>query len=577
MYFLNYFLIIGTILAFFLASVILTRKDIVINKIPIVIILYISGLFAYIYMTMTFNAYTCSKYVLVVLFLMITNLFNHYFLYYIFHNEIKNTFKRIILTVIIIITTIIFSIRIITQINVTSLAYINIYQLLRIPQFHIMIIILLLLTLIIILIKQRYYLIPISFIGIFFSIAILLNLNPMIINIFYIVYFIYLPVGCYKDFINKYNCKDFNVLYNINAVRNMAFGVMLINREYDSSCNRFVSNLLKRENVNFEKWVKKNINKFDRIECNVFKKIEIEIGKNSYYFFILKQKINKHNNGEYLLFIYDTTRTEILERMSERYNDFLSNETAKKIYNYNYQHMLEDNRYFLRGFSHNSFNLISIITTGMQYLKETMNELETLIFSSGSLNKKRDKINILYYNLENTLQLTDSGVSKIQESFKKLSNRIILALSEGKSVFSLNEGVKQEIFFYIQNTMHQFSINTDIKLTENDEDVSLDYNAFATIMHDIFKFMLDEIYEEKNPVFHIMTENNQLINPSIILSIKIQEFDKIKIDNIINHSVFNLEKHYAPLINAFLLSKTHGMQFERIEDGYLTFRITINE
>ncbi|MCK4524544.1 hypothetical protein KAU15_06425, partial [candidate division WOR-3 bacterium] len=519
-------------LAFFFASMILTRKDIIINKVPIVSLLYVIALFAYVYMTMGFNAYNCSKHVWVVIFLIITNIFNYYFIYYILYNRIRNMFVKIVLGLMIAVASITFSLIILTQINVTPPAHITIYQLLRVPQFHIMLIILSVFTLCIIIIKKRYYLFPISLLGMIISISFILHINPVIINIIYMIYYIYLPIGCYRDFTNQYHCRDLNVLYNINAVRNMDFGVMLINRECGSYSNRFVEHLLNRENVDFDDWIKKNINKFDRIEHNDFKKVEIEIGKNSYYFFILKQQMHKHNKSEYLLFIFDTTRTEILERMSERYNDFLSNETAKKIYNYNYQHMLEDNRYFLRGFSHNSFNLISIITTGMQYLKETMNELETLIFSSGSLNKKRKEINRLYYNLENTLKLTDSGVSKINESFKKLSNRIILALSDEKSVFSFNEGVQQEIFFYIQNTMHQFSLNTDIKLTKNDKDVNLDYNAFATIMHDIIKFMIDEIYEEKNPVFRIETENNEFADISIKLSIMIKEFNKTKIDNI---------------------------------------------
>ncbi len=574
---LNYIIVIGIALSFLLASHILTRSDITSSKLFSVIMLYLTASQIFSYLTFSFNLNASNSEIWFFIFIFNNILFNYYFLFYIFQIYIKNKLVKILSVFVIILLTVLTLSILISPKGISSIINDSMNLLYHLGVLNTISIIIWSIIALVCIIGRRYILIPAVLTEIILRILLINNIGFPVYNIITTVLFIYFPYAIYRDFMNKREQTDFNMIYNINSVENLTFGYIYISERGFVAKNRFISEVFEKETCNFNEWIDNNIARFTNMKNNVFTKMEFEIGKSRYFFYVMKQNPSEYMKNESVIYLFNVTENEMLERVSQRYSEALYSESSERLYNYSYKQQMNDVRGFLKGFSHNSFNLISVITTGMQYVKEVMDNLEGEIFTDGSLDDKQERLKELYYTIENTLNLSDSGVKKLFETFQLLNNRISLVMNGGKSVFNINQALKQEIFFFIENTIAQYSIHVLTDFDEREKTISFNYENFATIIHDILKFLIDEVYEKRAPSLNIETIYTELNHSDIIFKIMINNFNSNKIDNILDNSVFLTEEHYAPLINALILAKSNGMTLVRVKGNGLAIKLTIYE
>lgn len=578
MFSLNYLINAGMILSFILAASIINRKDIAAGRALITIMLFICAFYCMSYMLFTFNMFSPARNLWFFLYIITAMLFRYMFVFYIFEMKIKNPLLKVIIPVLIIFVTIISATYLIYNSGINAMNS-NADLLIFIANDSLRLIsaVLWLVIAVILIVSKRMILVPVAVLGTLISVSIMINWHFNIYNAIILVFSVYTPPALYFDFLRNTGHRMINSIYNINAAENSDFGIIMMENSDKFYRNRYMDSILIKESVQFEQWMQKNRRKFENLPKGKFVKMELGFNENIRYFYVLKQVPGKYIDYSSLFYLFDASRNEMLEKLTARYTELLARETGEKIYHYDYRNKLADVTDFMKGFSHNSFNLISVITTGMQYVSDLMDKMEKEIFASGSLDKKKEQIKTLYYSMENTLNLSESGVKKLFETFQMLNERTAMISQDGNSIININQSIKQELFFFVGNTLFQYSINLKTHLSSKEKTISFKYDTFATIIHDIIKFIIEEMEKEREHILTVRTDVNEINNTEITLSVSSRHFNAGKIDSIINDSVFSLEEHYAPLINAVILCKSHNIAIKRIEGNELTIKLIFNE
>lgn len=577
MFSLNYLINAGIIAGFLLASAVIVRKDIERSKVITVIMLYLAVYYSMAYMLFSFNLYSPTRDFWFSMYIVSSAMFRYMFVFYMFEKKIKNSLLKIIIPIFIIFITVITATYTLYTADVNNIGNVEVIHSVTNMSLRIFSLMSWVLVAIIIAFMKRFILLPISILGVMISVSIYCMWGYEIYNALILIFSVYTPFALYMDFIKLSGNSTINRIYNINAAENTDFGIILIERGRGMFRNRYIDRIMEKCSVDFNIWIIEHINQFENLPTGVFTKMEFTLNDDKRYFYVMKQMPGKFVNYSSIYYLLDATKNEMMEKLSNRYTELMATETNEKVYNYDFRHKLNDVQKFLKGFSHNSFNLISVITTGMQYVDELMDKLEKEIFSAGSLDKKKERIKELYYSMENTINLSDSGVKKLFETFQMLNERTGLISQEGNSIIDINQSIKQELFFFVSNTLFQYSIDLKTEFNNREKTISFKYDTFATIIHDIIKFIIEEIEKGREHILTVKTEVNDIDNAVISFSAPIRNFNVKKIDNIINDSIFSMEEHYSPLINAVILCRSNNIDINRIDNNQLTIKLIFYE
>ncbi len=384
------------------------------------------------------------------------------------------------------------------------------------------------------------------------------------------------PIFLVLDFFKIKNRKLFLDYDPQDVLNNFNFGIVIVKPDGRVHTNRYLSEIFELESTTPEKWFYDNKDILLKIEDNNFLNEDFIVGKNTYNFIIEKIKKTDLLNRFELYIIFNYNNVKILEKLSKEYTNFVFNTLTDRIYQYNIQNQYKRMYDFLKGFAHNSFSMISVIKTGFDYILDNIDDFEKFVYTT----KKNVSLKDYFINrinlMQKTLNLTIVGLQKLMESFKILNNKIKYEYDEGKSNFSINDFIDQEIFFYITNTEYKYTINIEKKLEENLRDVVFEYRVLSTIFHNILKFVINEMatVHIKRIIVQTYERSGKII---IRVESSAKDFQKDKMDEILNRSSYIADDRYASLINAYLLIKSSGSKLRMVDSDFLIFEIELNE
>ncbi len=423
--------------------------------------------------------------------------------------------------------------------------------------------------------QKRIFFVFIALIHIVFYILLTFGILNFLSLIFLYMILFLTPVFVFFDF---FQLKQLNLIKTFDSdviINNFDFGIVTLDSKGKLDCNIFFRQLLLNEETTLEKWFEQNKGLLEELEYDSFFNREFLIGKREYNLIIEKRRVRSGFTNFEMFILFNYTNVKILEKMSKEYTNFVFNSLLDRIYQFNIQNQYKKMYDFLKGFAHNSFSMISVIRAGFDYILDNIDELDKYIHTKKQIQLKsvfEEKINLL----QKTLNLTDVGVAKLMESFKILNNKIKYEYEEGKTNFSLNDFVKQELFFYITNTEYKYTINIESKLNENLRDIVFEYRVLSTIFHNILNFVISEM--STTHIKRILVETYE-DDGRIILRIEstAKNFDKEKIDDILKKSIYVSDERYASFINAYLMIRSTGSILKRVDSEYLIFEIILNE
>ncbi len=577
MYVINIFSLFSFLLSLFFAFYIFFRKDIGFEKNNLLIFF---GIFSYIsvgifLINLTFYGQSFKvTYSLIFLFFLF---YNYFIFFYYFENYIKSVGVRIIYPLVaFIISSFVYTLSpVFFDVTCPEKLFFVDKFLSEISHFSIFIFPFYILILIFSIFQKRLFFFFISLIHTIFYLSFFIASTNILSLILLFLTMLATPIFIFFDF---FNSRRYKIIRNFDPdliIENLNFGIVTIDQKGKLNCNNFFRQLLLNEETTLEKWFDQNKGILKELEYDNFFNREFLIGKREYNLILEKRKIKSGFSTLDIYVIFNYTNVKILEKMSKEYTNFVFNSLLDRIYQFNIQNQYKKMYDFLKGFAHNSFSMISVIRAGFDYILDNIDELDKYVHTKKQVQLKNvfeEKINLL----QKTLNLTDVGVAKLMEAFKILNNKIKYEYEEGKTNFSLNDFVKQELFFYITNTEYKYTINIESKLNESLRDVVFEYRVLSTIFHNILSFMISEM--STTHIKRILIETYEK-DGGIVLRIEstAKTFDKDKIDDIIKKSIYVSDQRYASFINAYLMVRSTGSVLKRIDSEYLIFEIFLNE
>ncbi|MDI6700173.1 MAG: hypothetical protein QME48_02970 [bacterium] len=423
--------------------------------------------------------------------------------------------------------------------------------------------------------QKRAFFFFISLVHTIFYISFFIESSNIFSLLFLLLTMLTTPIFIFLDFFSSRKYNIINTFDSELIIENLNFGVVTVDQKGKLNCNNFFRQLLLNEATTLEKWYDQNKGILKELEYDNFFNREFLIGNREFNLILEKRKIKSGFSSLDMYVIFNYTNVKILEKMSKEYTNFVFNSLLDRIYQFNIQNQYKKMYDFLKGFAHNSFSMISVIRAGFDYILDNIDELDKYVHTKKPAQLKsvfEEKINLL----QKTLNFTDVGVSKLMESFKILNNKIRYEYEEGKTNFSLNDFVKQELFFYITNTEYKYTINIESKLNESLRDVVFEYRVLSTVFHNILSFTISEM--ATTHIKRIVVETYEK-DGGVVLRIEssAKNFDKDKIDDIIKKSIYVSDQRYASFINAYLMIRSTGSILKRIDSEYLIFEILLNE
>ncbi|MDY6788223.1 MAG: hypothetical protein SVK54_08895 [candidate division WOR-3 bacterium] len=578
MLYTNYILLIPSLFAFFAASYINFRIPDLKNRISAQIILYTTGILIINYMLFTQNMFAETAEIWLLLFLISYIFFNLYFVFYIVHSTVKRIGILLSIPVAVLIVSFILGFILfnrtlvpgtLAEIMLNNLFYVRNNVLLTIGFWS--------LSLILTLIRKKFYLMIAVFIILISNILLLFKVDFYIFNIIVNVYQFYLPAAIILDIRNMHPFYFKFDTSEVNVINNVDIAIAVLRSDSSFMLNAYLLRMLERDGTDPGKWVKSNYKRI--IECpdNVFKKVRL-LGNSKKYYYVWRQDTGTFRNDNHTVFMFAADRYENLRKISFTYENYLEEKNRNNIVKFSDYERLNEYIKFIEGFSHNSFNLISVVTTGFQYMKSILNEFEIILFSSGSLEDKRDDLKKVFYNTENTVEIAEKSERRLMNNMKKLRNKTKLESKDEPSVFQLNQFVEQEVFFYIDNIFLNSFINVEYDLMENDIDLHFEYAKLASVFHNLLKFIMSKTDSRiKRHIITLKTEYERLSYAKIILRTNINDFDKMTINGIFEESGFNASEFYSTLINAHILMKSCSGSINLLDEDSLGFEIIIYE
>lgn len=393
------------------------------------------------------------------------------------------------------------------------------------------------------------------------------------LNLVQIVHFIYLPVGIFLDYLKRDNYPVLPVFDNEEIMNSMPIGLLVIGDEGKSAyVNKYMRDMLGSENI--RQWYSRNCTELNTGTDNDFSKTVLSIENRQQMFYVRKIEYSKLTGENTLYMIFDYSQNELLEKISNRYSEYLSSSISEKILEYHMHMKYHEMNEFLKGFAHNAFGMISVIKMGMEYITDSLSKIESRIYASKNLNKDREEIKSNYEILENTIKLSEVGVSKLNYSLKTLNNRVKMCGESDNVVIDLNQFVEQEIFFLINNTLHRYDLTLRTEYNADKLDVSFNYSMLAAVFQNILQFCIDELMLSRTKAITISTGKT---NDEVFfrIHVNVHDYDAKKIDAVLDSAGFEEEEHYAQLIGALLIIKGSNLRIKRIDSRDLMFQISL--
>ncbi|MFO8061624.1 MAG: hypothetical protein R6U31_01710 [bacterium] len=578
MLYTNYILLIPSLFAFFVSSYINFRIPDLKKRVSAQIMLYTLGILTLNYMLFTQNMYAETAEIWLLLYLISYIFFNLYFVFYIIHSTVKRI--GILLSIPVagliisfIIGFVVFNKTLVpgtlTEIMLNNLFYVRNNVLLTIGFWS--------LSLILTVLRKKVYLMIAVLLILISNILLLFKVDFYIFNIVVNVSQFYLPVAIVLDIRRMYPFYFKFDASEVSIINNVDIAIAVLRSDSSFMLNAYLLRILEKDGADPGKWVKNNYKRI--IDCpeNVFKRVRL-LGDSKKYYYVWKQNTGSFRNDKHIVFMFAADRYENLRKISYTYEHYLEEKNRNNIVKFSDYERLNEYIKFIEGFSHNSFNLISVVTTGFQYMKSILSEFEIILFSSGSLDSKRDELKRVFYNIENTVGIADKSERKLMNNMKKLRNKTKLESKDEPSVFSLNQFVEQEVFFYIDNIFLNSFINVEYDLMEDDIDLHFEYAKLASVFHNLLKFIISKTDSRiKRHTITIKTDYERLSYAKIILRTNIHDFDKMTINGIFEESGFNASEFYSTLINAHILIKSCSGSVNLLEENSLGFEIIIYE
>lgn len=577
MYILNIFSLFSFLLSVFFAFFIFFRKDIGFDKNNILLFL---GIFSFISLTifiLNLTFFGQGFKVTYSLFFLFFLYYNYFLFFYYFEKNMKNFEIKIFYPVFVfLVSSFIYILSpIFLDITCTEKVFFIDKFFNELEYFSLFIFPFYIIMLLFSIFKKRIFFVLLSVIHIIFYIFLSFEIfNFLIPSLLYLIFF-FTPIFIFFDF---FYSKKLNIIKTFDSeiiINNFDFGIVTIDSKERLDCNSFFRQLLLNEETTLEKWFDQNRGLLKELEYDNFFNKEFIIGKREYNLIVEKRKVRAGFNTFEILILFNYTNVKILEKMSKEYTNFVFNSLLDRIYQFNIQNQYKKMYDFLKGFAHNSFSMISVIRAGFDYILDNIDELDKYVHTKKQVQLKsvfEEKINLL----QKTLNLTDVGVAKLMESFKILNNKIKYEYEEGKTNFSLNDFIKQELFFYITNTEYKYTINIESKLNENLRDIVFEYRVLSTIFHNILNFIISEMSTTHIKRILVETYEN---DGRIVLRIEstAKKFDKDKIDDILKKSIYVSDERYASFINAYLMVRSTESILKRVDSEYLIFELILNE
>lgn len=578
MFGLNFISFFSFLLNVYFVFFIFFRKDIGLDKNNLFLILLIYSYFSIATFILNFTflneGYKVSYFILFLIYIFL----NFFLFFYYFENYFKKGIIKVLYPVIIFLFTTIVYIFLPVFIQVGSPMKISFVEkfFYDLKNFCIYFSILWSILLLFSFFQKRLFFLFLSLVNFLFFIFIFFDISHKFIILNFSLLFVLSPIFLILDFFKIKNRKLF-LDYNPQDVLNtFNFGIVVVKPDGRVHTNRYLSEIFEFESTTPEKWFYDNKDILLKLEDNNFFIKEFIVGKNTYNFIIEKIKKTDLLNRFELYVIFNYNNVKILEKLSKEYTNFVFNTLTDRIYHYNIQNQYKRMYDFLKGFAHNSFSMISVIKAGFDYILDNIDDFEKFVHTSKKNVSLKDyfidKINLM----QKTLNLTIVGLQKLMESFKILNNKIKYEYDAGKSNFSINDFVDQEIFFYITNTEYKYTINIEKKLEESLRDVVFEYRVLSTIFHNILKFVINEMatVHIKRIIVQTYEKDGKII---IRVESSAKDFQKDKIDEILNRSSYIADDRYVSLINAYLLIKSSGSNLRMVDSDFLIFEIELNE
>lgn len=574
---LSYSVIPGILLAVILGSYLLTRKDILYTKGNAVLILYLIFVCEMSYFIFMELAGTERGALWMMIFVFVYSMLQLMLIFYLFEHHFRNVYKFIYPVFSMIAAVIIIILLIVSKdpessgntflLNRTGVFYLRSFSLIPIIMWGLM-------TLLSSA-KKRYYLI---FPGLLGTAAAVLCYSSnercfFTLNIIMILHFLFLPAAVFLDFLRREQYPILPVFDNEEIMNNLPVGIIIVQGKAVYT-NRFMRDFLGKD-INIREWYDENKGIMDTGSQGDFVKRNLKIAGCDRTVYVRSMKYSEYSYERKAYLLFDYNDNELLERISHRYSEYLSSSISEKILEYHFHMKYHETNEFLKGFAHNAFGMISVIKMGMEYITDSLSKIESKIYASKNLNKDREEIKANYEILENTIKLSEVGVSKLNYALKTLNNRVKMNIESENTVIDLNQFIEQEIFFLINNTLHRYDITMETSYHETKLDVSCNYSMLASVFQNILQFCIDELMLSRKKVISISIGKD---NDDVYFRIRnnIHDFDPEKIDSILNSSRFEEEEHYAQLMGALLISKGTNITVKRIQDRELVFEVRLH-
>ncbi len=566
MYPYNYFIILGVIFSFVLLNRIYYRRDIEEPKITVIIFLYsVAFLELSYFLFLETSLQNNFKWFIIYIFFYLY--FIYFFFFYFIEDYIESYFYRLLYPIILLLLITILTYTALVVLmpkSAITIGYQIIIELIELQYPLIISLVMWVIIFINLFIGRRFYLLPIAILSIVLNLMMFGDFEKIFYyyNIIHFPLLIYTPWGIFFDFMKRNHYHIFSNFEYSAFINNCNFGI--ITKEYGNKyfINKFMRKFFNKQGVDGEKWIYENEKYFSDIGYEFTKK-ELSIGNKTYYFFIRKEKYKTPFLRNDVIIFFDATKTTILEKITEQYERSLSEISADNIIKINVRKELTYTNEFLKGFAHNSFNLISVIKTGMDYMRDKLDELEKIIFAESNLNKQRKALHETYNIIDRTINLSFKGIVDIQKSFYLLNNKVKNIVKKERVLFSIKDFIDQEIFFYIYNTHYKYDIRVnDIYKQRDDIEISTEYNILSSVFHSLLEFIISRMNTMK--INEIIIDMEESIDTKGIIIIKSKDLnvnmDKVK--KILYSNDYSSDNEYINLIDAAILMKTHNFDID---------------